>query len=369
MGNTLNTHDALFLAFKTIGLSERTDPATGKKRKPVSLQSAAAHNLREIQAEHGADSHIDASRIHLNRVLRGPKRAADIQAQAVKMLGEHGIDPQTLRRDYVQAIEAVFSLPADTAIEPLAFFDHCVAWLEKAMRVPVLSAAVHFDEAAPHCHVLILPIQDGEHIGAKLIEKNEVRKLNTRFDRDVGMPAGLQRSRARFHGNTKKWAVGAVMRECEARGLPALNGPLWQLFERVLGADPTEAVRLLGLDLNSMRADYEAGKPIGLQQPPPKPIGFENVPKMAGENLNLSCVGLAAGVTPIEATKAPQATAPMQDGCQKAERLNRGRAAMQSGYDRQAARKPTPKPPPLVVVRGDGRTVDRSDAQDLPAWG
>lgn len=378
MGNALKAHDALFLAFKTIGLSERTDPANGKKRKPVSLLSAAAHNLREIQAERGADARIDAKRISLNRVLHGSERAADIQSLGAELLAKQGIDSQTLRRDHVQAIEAVFSLPADTQIDPLAFFGGCVAWIEKAMRLPMLSAVVHFDETAPHCHVLLLPVRDGEHLGAKLIEKNEVRKLNTRFDRDVGMPAGLQRSRAKFYGEAKKWAVVAVMRECEARGLPAANGPLWPLFERLLATDPTEAVRLLGLDLNTMRADYEAGKPIGLTPPPPIPIGFENVPKMAGKNVNLSCVGLPAMATPNEATKGQQATstttataAPMQSlaGCPKAERLTRGRAAMQSGYDRQAARKPTPKPPPLLVAREDGRMVDRSDAQDAPAWG
>ncbi|MDZ4214984.1 MAG: hypothetical protein U1C60_09370 [Rhodocyclaceae bacterium] len=59
--------------------------------------------------------------------------------------------------------------------------------------------------------------------------------------------------------------------------------------------------------------------------------------------------------------------APAPPTCRKAERLSDGRAAIQRVNDRPA-RKPTPKPL-LVVVRDDGRTVDRSDVQDLPAWG
>lgn len=66
-------------------------------------------------------------------------------------------------------------------------------------------------------------------------------------------------------------------------------------------------------------------------------------------------------IVPTNMLTAPQA-APGND------RQSVARAAMQDVQDRPA-RKPTPKPPPLLVAREDGRTVDRSDAQDAPAWG
>jgi phage tail sheath protein FI len=65
-----------YFAIKSIGMS------TCGGRKPQMLIDAARHNLREIQAEQGASSHIDASRIKDNVVLFGPPTAKEVQANA-----------------------------------------------------------------------------------------------------------------------------------------------------------------------------------------------------------------------------------------------------------------------------------------------
>lgn len=131
-------------AVKSIGLSRVNG------RKPCTLLEAARHNLREIQAEQGATGRIDPTRTRCNTVLHGPASAAEVQALAAALLAAEGINADKLRRDHCQAIEAVFSLPQDAAVHDSgAYFAQCLAWLARALHLPVLSAVVHRD--APAC--------------------------------------------------------------------------------------------------------------------------------------------------------------------------------------------------------------------------
>ncbi|MDP2095437.1 MAG: plasmid recombination protein [Hydrogenophaga sp.] len=403
----MNAHDTtspvLLFRVKTIGMSTRNG------RKPCTLEQAARHNLREIQAEQGAHSHIDARRMADNRILVGHTTASEVVAMAQRLL--EVVDTSKLKRDHVQAIECVFSLPAGSGIDEAAFFARCLEWLSKAVPLPVLSFVVHFDEAAPHAHALLLPVKAGKHIGGDLFDLASVKRLTTAFFDKVAGPAGLKRSAAKFYGQAKQWAIDAVLRECEARGLPTANGPLWGLWRAAIERDPTEAVGLLGIDVNSIRpreaAQHE--RPIALEG---RPIALV---KQGVNNQELSCVALAQPAPPNEATKAPQAmptataredvaaagedlasvvpdtvdcaqtapapaTAARQDvgqlagvvtptqamaGCRKAERLNKGREAIQHGFDLHA-RKPTTKPLPVVPAE---RHVERDEhAHDLSAW-
>ncbi|MDP3422314.1 MAG: hypothetical protein Q8S32_00965 [Burkholderiaceae bacterium] len=100
-------------ALKTIGLSRCNG------RKPCNLLEAARHNLREIQAELGARGHIDPQRMNSNATLAGPTTAAEVQALANELLA--AVDTSKLKRDHVQAIEAVFGLPAGAGIDPLGY--------------------------------------------------------------------------------------------------------------------------------------------------------------------------------------------------------------------------------------------------------
>lgn len=295
----MNAHDttspALLFRVKTIGMSTRNG------RKPCTRLQAARHNLREIQGELGAHSHIDVRRMADNRILAGPETAAEVEAMAQRLL--EAVDTSKLKRDHVQAVEVVFSLPAGSGIDEPAFFARCLEWLSKAVPLPVLSFVIHFDEAAPHAHALLLPVKAGKHIGGDLFDLDSVKRLTTAFFDKVAGPAGLKRSNAKFRGQVKQWAVAAVLRECEAMGLPAANGPLWGLWRAVIERDPTAAVELLGIDVNSIRpreaAQHE--RPIALEA---RPIALVK----RGVNIQeLSCVALAQPAPSNEATKAPQA--------------------------------------------------------------
>lgn len=279
----METDDIGLFAVKTIGLS-RTNG-----RKPCTLLEAFRHNTRQIQAELGAVGHIDPKRMRDNIIMHGPVNANEVQAQADALLAS--VDTSKLKRDHVQAIEAVFSLPAGSSLDVGAYFAGCLAWLRVALPLPILSAVAHHDEAAPHAHVLLLPVVDGKHIGGALLKLAELKRLRESFFQQVAGPAGLKRDRAKVRGNVKAWAVAAVLRECHSRGLPAANGPLWPILKAAIERDPTQAMKALGLDVNALRPPD--AKPIGLQTPIGLDAAIETEVVLSGEKMQaLSCVGL-----------------------------------------------------------------------------
>ena len=404
--------DIAYFAAKTVSMSRVNG------RKPCDLLTAARHNLREIQAELGSVGRIDPGRSATNAILAGPAEAAQVQALAVDLLAAAGLNPAAMRRDHVQALEFVFSLPPSSGVDPAAYFDRCLAWLVEALPLPVLSAVSHADEVAPHLHVLLLPLADGVHLGGKPVERPKLLQLRESFFNVVAGPAGLQRESAKLRGQAKRWAVAAVMARCEAMGLPAANGPLWPVLMAAIERDPTAAVRALGIELSAQkdRQTQAEPNPIGIEgttmSSKANPIGIE---KQGQKIQSLSCVGIDSKITLKTAPASRPGRAPAMpepahkdssgagaDGIGKRNviesldelwqrvgiramalpkigragavrvdktaagrhhRLSVARAAQEAATTRHAI-----KPLPVLADPDDDRHVDRSEAQDLHAW-
>lgn len=265
-------------------------------RKPCDLLTAARHNLREIQAEMGSVGRIDPGRSASNVILAGPANAAQVQTLAVSLLAAAGLNPCAMRRDHVQALELVFSLPPSSRVDPAAYFACCLSWLAQALPLPVLSAVRHADELAPHMHVLLLPLADSVHVGGKPIVRPKLRQLRESFFNAVAGPAGLVRESAKLRGESKRWAVAAVMAHCEAMELHAANGPLWPVLVAAIERDPTSAVRALGIELRAPKdcQTHAESSPIGVKRTETtttaNPIGIK---EEGDKNQSLSCVGFA----------------------------------------------------------------------------
>ena len=367
-------------AIKTVGLSRING------RKPCTLLEAAKHNLREIQCELGAVGHIDPKRMMDNTIMAGPAAAIEVQAQADALLAS--VDTSKLKRDHVQAIEAVFSLPAGSSLDVGAYFAQCLAWLRVALPLPVLSAVAHRDEAAPHAHILLLPVSDGKHIGGAPLKLAELKRMRESFFQQVAGPAGLKRDCAKVRGNVKQWAVAAVLRECQSHGLPDGMGPLWPVLRAAIERDPTPAMKALCLDVNALRPpDDVAAKPIGLQKPIGLDGAIENEVVLKGSKIEaLSCVGLAVP-TPQKFTKKspPEVlpTAHAADIVGTYKRLTHGAGGLfctlpaRLRAARNAQRVAIEKPcrqrqkvaGPVVRVDDDGLTRERDEhCHDLSAW-
>ena len=404
--------DVAYFAAKTIGLSRVNG------RKPCDLLTAARHNLREIQAEHGSVGRIDPGRSATNAILAGPTDAAQVQALAVSLMAAAELNPAAMRRDHVQALEFVFSLPPSSGVDPAAYFARCLDWLMGALPLPVLSAVSHADEFAPHLHVLLLPLAGGIYAGGKPVERPKLLRLRESFFNVVAGPAGLHRESAKLRGEPKRRAVAAVLTRCEAMGLPAVNGPLWPVLVAAIERDPTAAVCALGIELSAPkdRTTQAEPNPIGIEgvtmRSTANPIGIE---KRGEKTQSLSCVGIASKTTLKTAPASRPGRAPAMpepahkdssgagaDGIGKRNviesldelwqrvgiramalpkigragavrvdktaagrhhRLSVARAAQEAATTRHAI-----KPLPVLADPDDDRHVDRSEAQDLHAW-
>lgn len=271
------------------------------------VRVATKHILREIQAEIGADSHIDHNRIGLNEILAGAATAADVAAHAESLMADAGL--VVLRKDAVRGIEIVIGLPTVSTVNHAAFFSDALAWVREFFKVPVLSAVIHQDEAAPHIHVILLPLMDGRMVGSDLVgNKPRLQAIQAGFFERVGQPHGLTRSKAprRLNPVTRSkcasMAYTAIVDNPDLLLRPDVERVLLALLVR----DPEPMLGALGMTVPTTPAKPCKSfveimtKPCSLEKPA-KPIGFVKHSKPIGfaseapeKQRTLSCVGFAS---------------------------------------------------------------------------
>jgi len=262
--------------------------------------AAAKHNLRELVAELGADSHIDIHRMSNNTIIKGSKTAKGVADYESSLLADAEF-PHPLRVDSVRAIELIFSLPPDSKINHLDYFSAASDWAGKFYNVPILSSIIHADEAAPHCHVLMLPLVDGKMIGSALAG-NKARYLATQsdFHAQVAAKYGLVRqSPQKRHSlavrkDIASKALALIKSDHNLLNEPSIKDALLDLF----AANPVSLASALGFEVKPPKQSKEKSfveimtkpqklerlKPIGFQSS--KPIGLQ--PK---NNQSLCSVG------------------------------------------------------------------------------
>ena len=242
------------------------------------ITAAARHNRRVIQAEMGATGSIDPARSHLNETLRGPSTAADVGQLAKDLMAAAGV--VKLRKDAVMGLEIVFSLPSDTAIDDLAYFTACSEWAVGRMGGVILSADIHRDEAAPHCHVLLLPLIEGRMIGNKLIGgKQMLMALQKDFHAAVASKFGLSKAPARLAGTAKQAGAKAVLQHLRDTANPILKDRGWPAYRDAIEAAPASFLLAYGLELATPKKKLRTFTQIMTSKgkgpaKEPNPIGF-----------------------------------------------------------------------------------------------
>jgi len=245
--------DALYLRLKS--LNTRTVRGVTSPKNIVRV--AAMHNLREIQAELGASaaSGINPARMHLNYQLRGPATADEVAGLALALLDNAGV--QTLRRDACMAVELVVSLPASANIDHREYFAAAVAWADAHFNVPILSAAVHLDEAAPHCHILLLPLVAGRMQGGALAGgPAKIRAMLADFQQQVAQRFGLtHQPRAKRLSKPNRDAAGRMVLDALRARPERLSEPAMRdALIVALGGQAETLLALLGLGMPATKA-------------------------------------------------------------------------------------------------------------------
>ncbi len=299
------------VAVKSIGLSKLGS------RKPCTLAVAAKHNKRELAHELEERGRIDLKRMRLNYSMAGGIDSAGVVAVAMQLMERIGISPDKMRRDYCQAIEVVFSLPANTTIDIKRYFAHCLEWsCARFGAENILSADVHLDESTPHCHTLIAPIQSGRWVGGKLIDRSNTKAMSESFSKNVASVYGLKMTE-RLTGKHKGDAVASVLELIENSDRGLLQSSAWVAIRQAIERNPAPFLTAYGIELENKppaklktmaQIFTSAGKGVEretLHLPKRNPLGIAsqvNEPAQANpigiqnrgeKNQSLSCVGIA----------------------------------------------------------------------------
>ena len=210
--------------------------------------AAAKHNLRELRAAR-ANRHIDASRRHLNVILAGPSDAKTVAADARRKMQDAGIDRLKLRKNASTLIEALFCLRPDTPIDELAYFADCVDWAKRRFGAEnILSAVVHYDESAPHCHVMILPVSGSKLAASRILgNSGSIRAYQEDFRRSVCDKYDLSRKPQHLSVAELAALADRVLATIEARNDGALTSGAWRTIRHFIDADPMRFAEELGL--------------------------------------------------------------------------------------------------------------------------
>jgi len=228
------------------------------------LKAAAIHNHREFGF---VPENIDPSKMHLNYVLEGPNSARGILDldQALK----EAAHVTKGRKDRVQALEIVFSLPPATAIAQEEFFFDCLNWVKKQFPCPVLSAIVHLDEAAPHCHIILLPLVNGKMNGSDLMgNAPKLRARHIDFSEKVGKIYGLK-----YEGKPEKLSYEQRTATTKIVYERLINDParlasydVKALIQKAISLDPMSWAKAVSIRLPA------AGTFVGIMTRPVRPI-------------------------------------------------------------------------------------------------
>lgn len=210
---------------------------------------AARHNKRVIQAEMGSSGAIDSMRTHLNESLLGPTTAEEIAQKAKQLMLNVGLT-KPRRKDAVVGLEIVFSLPTDHSLNERDFFSDCVEWAANQFGGPqnLLSADIHRDEAAPHCHVLLVPLLAGKLQGSDMVgNRQKLLAMQADFHTHVASRHGLQKAPKRLSGTTKRSLVSGVLQRLKSSSDPALKSTVWQAIRVAIERDPALFSNALGI--------------------------------------------------------------------------------------------------------------------------
>lgn len=229
--------------------------ALKRKFSKSRVRDAARHNLREIKAEQGADSHIDASRSAENEVLRGPPTAKEVEVAFDQKMKAAGYDPKTFRIDGVRAIEIVCSLPPDFVGDSRAFFNDCTVWAGARYGGDsnVLSSVIHNDEAQRHCHILLIPLKDGRMKGSVMGSYRKVILASDQKDfiETVAIKHGLARASPRLGLAAATALADVVVVHLRRTDDTALRSQLWAAIRTAIEAGPQPFADVLGISVGT----------------------------------------------------------------------------------------------------------------------
>ena len=236
----------VFVSIKTIGLSVQ------KGRKPQTLEDALKHNLRLIKVEEStAYNPTLSSRNQLLCDIDSPQKG---RAKLNKLFELYALSPK--RRDYVQAIEMLFTVSSkETRDKVLSYFEASYSWVQSYYgKGLVINAVIHLDENEPHLHILIAPLYKSESgyrlAGSVMNREHERRKAKTAFNAEVAKRFGFHVETFAEYQDDKRTRgdlATQIINHLIAIEAPETKGRFWGLTQLQIKRNPKTYARALGL--------------------------------------------------------------------------------------------------------------------------
>jgi hypothetical protein len=221
------------------------------------LPIVGKHLYREIHAETCWNGgRIDRSRSAMNFSLLSdvPMTSEMMVGMARAAVADNGIEWAALRKDKIVGVELVISLPVTFQGNVQAFFEDSLAWirLEFPQPITVVAAVVHLDEAAPHMHVILIPV-----VGPGRLDGHQVVGYKGKYSKRVN--SFYEKVAQRFGLGKPRRKVSLSYRERQQLANRVLHtmmadSPTWadsgaavMAMRQTLTLDPTPMARALGL--------------------------------------------------------------------------------------------------------------------------
>jgi len=214
------------------------------------LLMAEAHNTRQIPTEFERFNHIDPSKIHLNQELVSLDNEP-LQSKVKMLISEAGIDLERgryKRSNKGLAIEWLFTVTPGFQCDYRDLYSKSLKWLmETFPGSPIAHAIIHFDEADPHMHVIMVPIQGKRLPASKILGFKGVSRarLNDLYEK-VAKEFGLSHP-TRLTGAIKRRAAEITIKVCEKFDYRNILGRVWQPFIGAIQARPEPFMEALGV--------------------------------------------------------------------------------------------------------------------------
>ena len=350
-------------------------------RKSQTLLAAVQHNKRDVGGR-GWRHKSEPQRICLNRCLAGPETPEGVVARHATLMAHAGY--RIRRKDYLQAVEIVFTTPAEFRVDHGEYLAWCLAWLTGHYGGDItLSADAHYDEGPPHLHVLVVPVIGGQWVGSDFATPKTWPEVQAMFGVDVGAKFGLKLV-PQLKGKKLADAAQKVRAALAELLQPHISGDLLAELLRLAGRRPGGLIKPLGLEdeMSSKSGDGGAAfKRIALstgkgpkreRSPIPYgikasafdeeeiPYGIENSPEIDPEKSNpilVSGIGFFTAnnsALPAPSPDQPLSNIPNADG----EIAAPATATQQQPTDRQAA----------TDDESQATTRERDDDQAAGTW-
>lgn len=267
------------------------------------MRAAAAHNLREIPT--APDEHIDPARMRFNYAITGPGTSSAVSRHARQRMEDEGIDTTKPRKNGVTALEVLHSLPVGSSVPHRAYFEACVVWTGQRFggAANIISAVVHMDEAAQHCHVILVPLSEGRMRGSDMVgNSGKLAEHQLSFHAAVASKFGFAKP-IRMSASQKQATAKAVLQHLRDAADPALKSVLWATIHNAIDAAPLAFAEALDIDVAPEKEKklrtltqtmISRGKGPKREPEPASPIGLRDKPYRDAES-SLSCVGNVPG--------------------------------------------------------------------------